>query len=384
MLAKLNQCTSGLWADAAHKLWFPDQASTYAAESDSTYSMILWVSILFFVPLMIVMGYFVLKYKKAKGGKATSRLRHHNGLEITWTVVPCIFLVIMFVRGSWGYLDMSIPPEGARQVDLTAYKWAWSMDYGNGAIHPELHVVLNQPTKMVMRSTDVLHSFFVPAFRIKRDIVPGRYNIAWFQATMASEKISDEELAVILADHKESGDKQWDYDRHQVTEDGYRYFDLFCAEYCGQDHSTMQSYVIVHETQEDLDQWIKKISSRGETPPAEYGEKLYKLRNCVGCHSLEANKIVVGPSFHNLFGYDRELATGDKVLGDEQYIRESILDPKAKVVNGFNPQMPSFKGQLSDDDINSLIAFIKQQSDRGSTAADLAEEKSADEKAAAE
>ncbi len=362
-----------LLADSASTaMWFPDQSSTYAAESDSTYGMILWISLAFFIPLAFLMFWFPYKYHGGKAGKATSRVTHHNVLEITWTVVPCIFLVIMFVRGSWGYLDMATPPEGARQVDVTAFKWAWSMDYGNGAIHPELHVVVNQPTKLVMRSSDVLHSFFVPAFRIKRDIVPGRYNVAWFEATQATPKVSDEELAAALAAHKESGDETWDYDRHQITEDGYRYYDLFCAEYCGKDHSAMQAYVVVHETQADLDAWLKKISSRGDTPPAQYGEKLYKLRNCVGCHSNEAGKIVVGPSFVNLYGYEREMADGEKVLGDEQYIRESILDPKAKVVRGFNPQMPSFKGQLSDDDIASIIAYIKSLSDRGQTASEAA------------
>jgi len=279
----------------------------------------------------------------------------------------------MFVRGSWGYLDMQTPPEGTRQIDVEAYKWAWSMNYGNGAIHPELHVLLNEPTKLVMRSKDVLHAFYVPAFRIKRDIVPGRYNIVWFQATIPSEKASDEELDAALAAHKESGDATWNYDKYQITEDGYRYYDLFCAEYCGRDHSMMQTYVVVHETQEDLDAWIKKISSRGDTPPAEYGEKLYKLRNCVGCHSNEPNKVVVGPTFHNLYGYERPLQSGQTVVADEQYIRESILEPKAKIVQGYNPQMPSFKGQLSDDDIASLIAYMKSLSDRGETASDAAQ-----------
>ncbi len=363
---------SHLLADTAHHLWFPEQASTYAAESDGTYSMILWISLAFFIPLAILMVYFPIKYYQRKGGKATSRVTHHNVLEVTWTIVPCIFLVIMFVRGSWGYLDMATPPEGAKQVDLTAFKWGWSMNYGKGAIHPELHVVLNQPTKVVMRSTDVLHSFFIPAFRLKQDVVPGRYITAWFQATTPTPKVSQEEYEAALAAHEESGDEVWDYDRYQMTPDGYRYFDLFCAEYCGRDHSAMQSYVVVHETQESWDEWIRKISSRGETPLAEYGEKLYQLRNCIGCHSNEPNNILVGPTFHNLYGYERQMADGETVLADEQYIRESILDPKAKVVMGFQPQMPSFKGQLSDDDIASLIAYMKTLSDRGETASEAA------------
>lgn len=361
-------------ADAAESLWFPRQASSYAMESDGTYRMILWISIAFFFLVLIPMVMFVVKYRQSKGGRATSRVRHHNLLETAWSVIPSLFLVVMFVRGSWGYLDMQTPPEGARQLDVKAYSWAWTVDYGNGALHPELHVVKDQPTKLVMRSTDVLHAFFVPAFRIKRDIVPGRYNNVWFNAVEANERVSEEELQAAIADHEASGDATWDYDRHGITEDGYTYFDLFCAEYCGRDHSAMQSYVVVHETQEDLDAWIKKISSRGDTPPAEYGEKLYKLRNCVGCHSTEPDKRVVGPSFANLYGYPRQLQSGETVVADEQYIRESIYEPKAKIVATYNAQMPSFKGQLNEDDIQSLIAFMKTLSDRGQTASDMATE----------
>lgn len=373
MFSNWSLPSMALFGDEAKAWWFPEQASTYAAESDATYRMIAWICVVFFLTVMIPLAYFVYNYSKAKGEKATSRIRHHNLLEISWSVIPCVFLVVMFVRGTWGYLDMQNAPEGAVQVDLEAYKWGFAFNYGGGAIHPELHVVKGQPTKVVMRSSDVLHAFYVPAFRIKRDIVPGRYSLVWFEPTVSSTKVSDTELEEAKRIQEEEEQPIWDYDRWQFTEDGYTYYDLFCAEYCGRDHSAMQAYVVVHESQESLDDWLRKISSRGDQDPAEYGEKLYRLRNCIGCHSAEPDKVVVGPSFHNLYGYEREMIDGLVVMGDEEYIRESILYPNAKIVKGFRAQMPSFQGQLSDDDIDSLIAYMRTLSDRGQTLADGAE-----------
>ncbi len=369
----MNQFDPGLLlADANEGLWFPQQASTYSGESDSTFAMILWVSIFFFVLIVAFMTFFAVAYRQKKGGKATSRATHNNVLEITWSVLPCFLLVVMFVRGSWGYLEMQTPPEGAVQVDLKAFKWNWTMDYGDGAFHPELHVVVDQPTKMVMRSSDVIHSFFVPAFRIKRDIVPGRYNVAWFEATQASTQASEEELAEAKRVTEEE-EGEWDYDRWQFTPEGYSYFDVFCAEYCGRDHSAMQTYLVVHETQEDLDAWIKKIKARGdETPMEVWGQQLYNQRGCAGCHSVDGSTRV-GPTFQNLYGSTHPLTDGSSVTVDEQYIRESILEPKAKIVAGYQPVMPSYKGQLTDDDIQSLIAYLRSISSLGTAAEESAE-----------
>jgi cytochrome c oxidase subunit II len=150
----------------------------------------------------------------------------------------------------------------------------------------------------------------------------------------------------------------FDPERYQFTQDGYRYFDLYCTEYCGKDHSAMQSLVVVHETQEDLDAWIKKYSGRGDQDPAAYGAKLYQNRGCASCHSINGEKRT-GPTFQALYGSEHPLVSGETVKVDENYVRESILEPKAKVVAGYSPVMPSFKGQLSDDDIESIIAYLK-------------------------
>lgn len=352
-----------LLADFNDSFWFPSQASTFASEVDWVYDMIMYVCLIFFIPIAICLVYFAIRYAKPKGAKAESQISHNTPLELAWSIGPSVLLVWMFVQGSISYLDMRTPPEGSYEVGVQSFKWGWTFDYGGGTFHPELHIVKDEPTKLSMRSTDVIHSLFVPAFRAKKDIVPGRYNYMWFKPTVANEKISDQELA----EYKKlnEGNATWDYDRFQVTPDGYRFFDLYCTEYCGKNHSEMQTAVVVHETQEELDDWIKANSSRGEVPMAEWGELLYSRRGCAGCHSVDGTQLV-GPSFKNLWASEHGLVSGDDVVVDENYVRESILYPKAKIVAGYQPVMPSYKGQLSDDDIASIIEYLKTISDNTS------------------
>ncbi|WP_315857220.1 cytochrome c oxidase subunit II [Rhodopirellula halodulae] len=349
-----------LLADLNESFWFPIQGSSFAEEVDWVYDLILYISLAFFIPMMAFMAWCLVKYIKARGTKAESQTSHNTPLELTWSIGPSVLLVWMFVQGSISFLDMRTPPEGSYDVGVQAFKWGWTMDYGNGVFHPELHIVKDEPTKLSMRSTDVIHSLFIPAFRAKKDIVPGRYNYMWFKPTVASEKISDEELAKLK---KQSEGATWDYDMHQVTPEGYTFFDLYCTEYCGKNHSEMQTVVVVHETQAELDAWIKANSARGSDVSQEaWGELLYNRRGCAGCHSIDGTKLV-GPSFKDLYGSEHPLASGDNVLVDENYVRESIIAPKAKVVAGYQPVMPSYKGQLSDDDIDSIIAFLKSISE---------------------
>ncbi|TWT80974.1 Cytochrome c oxidase subunit 2 precursor [Planctomycetes bacterium CA13] len=341
--------------------WFPDSASTFSEEVDSLYYWITGIAVFFFVIVIVALFGFAVKYRKAKGMKAESQVSHNTKLELAWSVIPSIFLVGMFIFGAKVYLDMRSVPEGSYEVGVQAFKWGWTMDYGRGTYHPELHLLVNEPTKLTMRSSDVIHSLYVPAFRAKKDVVPGRYNYMWFQPTLATEKVSDEELAAATKETEENG-SEWDFDKYQFTPDGYRFYDLYCAEYCGENHSQMQTVVVVHKTREDLDAWIKKYSSRSETESLEsYGEKLYARRGCSGCHSADG-KQMTGPTYKNLFGAQRALTNGANVIADENYLRESILYPKEKIAAGYQPVMPSYKGQLSDDDIDSLIAYIKSLS----------------------
>ena len=364
MFAKMNNVFSLLGDQFSGSEWFPQQASTFAKENDDLFFAITWLCVLFFVPIAGCLFYFALKYKKPKGAKAESNTAHNTPLELAWSILPSFFLVAMFVYGAQSYLNRRTVPDGANEVGLRAQMWNWNLDYGNGVINPELHILVDEPTKLAMRSTDVIHSVFIPAFRAKKDVVPGRYNYMWFEADVASEKVSDETLASAV---KENGSDEWDYDKWQFTPDGYKFFDLYCTEYCGKNHSIMQSVVVVHETEEDLNAWIKKVSKRpddGSVTPAEWGKKLYNQRGCKGCHSLDGSKRV-GPSFKESYGNMRQLTNGDSVKADAEYIRNSILEPKKQIVAGYQPVMPSYKGQLSEDDIASITAFLETVSDYG-------------------
>lgn len=368
----LNTAESLLLGDYSENYaWFPKAASTFSADNDWLYGMITAVCFLFFIPVAFAMFYFAIRYNKPKGAKAESNVAHNTPLELAWSIGPSFFLVGMFVLGAKSYLDHRTVPDGANQLEVMAQKWFWAVHYGRGTYHPELHVLVNEPTKLSMTSSDVLHAVFVPAFRAKKDIVPGRYNYMWFKPTVANEKVSDEELAKAIKETKDSG-ADWSYDERQFTPDGYRFYDLYCAEYCGTDHSVMQTVVVVHKTLEDLDAWIEKYSKRTTQDPVSYGEALYKNRGCKGCHSVDGSSRT-GPSFKETFGNVRKLATGDTVTADANYIRESILLPKAKVVESFQPVMPSFKGQLSDDDLFCLTEYLKSVSDHAAKADSAAE-----------
>ncbi|KAA5546949.1 cytochrome c oxidase subunit II [Roseiconus nitratireducens] len=364
--------------------FFPESASTFSADIDWVFYFISIVCLLFFIPIIVALFGFAWKYKKDKGLPAESQKDHNTTIELVWSIGPSFLLVVMFFFGARGYLSQRSIPEGAYEIGVKSMKWSWAMDYGNGVIHPELHVVVGEPTKLTMTSDDVIHSLYIPAFRVKKDVVPGRYNYMWFKATRPSEKVAKEELDRVTQRYKETGDA-WDYDREQFTPDGYRFYDLYCTEYCGTSHSEMQTVVVVHETREELEAWIKKYSARPEgEEPAVYGQKLYERRGCKSCHSLDGSRMV-GPSYQGSFGTMRQLADGESVRFDENYVRESILYPKAKVAAGYQPVMPSYKGQLSDDDVYSLVEFIKSLGDPSVVAAAEGDsEEGADETSAAD
>lgn len=350
---------SPLLGDYTDTLWFPEQASAFAEDVDSVFMFILWISLIFFVGIVFAMVWFMVKYSKAKGGKATSRARHNNVLEISWSVLPSFLLVVMFVRGSWGYLDERSIPTGAAEVNVGAYRWGWNFDYGSGVNQPELHVVKDEPTSLIMQSSDVIHSLFIPAFRVKRDVVPGRYNRMWFTATKASERVSDEELAAA----KEIADKEYngvfDPEVFGFTRHGYKFYDLYCTEYCGKDHSMMQSVVVVHEDRADFEAWLEDADRKPEGMSDEaYGRILYEQQGCKSCHSLDGSK-VVGPSFLGIYERNERMESGEDITVDENYLRESILEPMAKIVDGYPKAMPSYKGRLSEEKLQALIAFLK-------------------------
>lgn len=307
--------------------WIPEAASNLASKVDGLLLVITFISIFFFVLISAVLIYFAVKYRRRSDDEETPYITGNQTLEIIWTVIPSILLILLFVYGFVVYKDMRTPPKDAVDITVTGKQWLWTFEYYNGKkTLNELYVRQNRPVRMVMRADDVIHSFFVPAFRVKQDLMPGRYTQLWFTPT----KIGT--------------------------------FDIFCAEYCGTGHSKMLGKVIVLSP-EAYDIWEKGVAVDGgeavaSLPPAELGEKLYKGKSCNACHSVDGS-VVIGPSFKGLYEREGELEDGASYTADENYIRQSILEPQEQIVEGFQPVMPSFKGILSDAEITAIIAYIK-------------------------
>jgi cytochrome c oxidase subunit 2 len=325
-----------LLAELKKSFWFPEQNSSFAAGVDGLFDAILWLSIFFFVLIIGLMVYFMFKYHRVEGVDPLPSPSHHTVLELTWTIIPSIIVVFLFGYGFAGYNDMRTPPPDAEVINVIAKQWKWLFVYSNGHSDSELHVTVGKPVKLVMQSVDVLHSMFVPVCRAKQDIVPGRYSMVWF-------------------DTLETG-----------------VFDIYCAEYCGKEHSIMTSKIHIHHTEGDdtFENWMKVASNpkvnpaykgaNGEYDPVKYGEDIYTKRGCNSCHTLDG-KNNTGPTFKGNWGTDRDFTDGSKGIMDENYVRESILNPMAKIRKGFDPKMPSFSGQLTDVDIDAMIAFLKSK-----------------------
>lgn len=309
-------------ADATSNVWLPSQSSSVSGDVDGVFSFIFWISLLFFVGIVGALLLFVVRYRRRPGVRAERTVHHSTALEIAWSVIPFLLLIAIFVVGFTTFIGMAAQPEGAYEINVVGKKWVWSFQYPNGYIDDALHVPVDRAVKLVMSSDDVIHSMFIPAFRVKRDVIPGRYTSLWFEA----------------------------------TEPGT--YDLFCAEYCGTKHSDMISKVVVHPSGE-FEAWLQKSSNFLETmSPEEAGRTLYKRRGCAQCHSIDGSKMV-GPSFYQLFGETAVMDTGDTINVDENYIRESILEPQEKARAGYRKVMPTYQGQLKDEEINAIIAFIK-------------------------
>lgn len=309
--------------DGGATFWMPPQGSTIAGEVDWLFNFILGISVVFFVLIVAVMMVFVVKYRRREGRETASPSPSNNTLlEITWMAISIMLVVIIFFFGFKSYLNISTPPANAYEIQVAGQKWDWSFTYPNGYVDQDLHVPADRPVELVMTSVDVIHSFYVPAFRVKMDVVPGRFTKTWFEATMPGE------------------------------------YDIFCAEYCGTGHSDMSAMVIVH-TSGEFGPWLEKASNFLLTmTPEEGGRKLYEIRGCQQCHSVDGGPRT-GPTFFKMFGKEETLADGSIITVDEAYIRESVLEPNAKVVAGFEPVMPTYQGRLRDDEIAALTAYFR-------------------------
>jgi cytochrome c oxidase subunit 2 len=307
---------------------FPPAASHNAGYSDWVFYFIFWTCLVVMVLVCIATLWFAYKYRRSKVGLMPQESPHHSTtLEIVWSVIPAFFLVAMFWYGFKDYEDRRNIPEDAYEIQVYAMKWSWTFTYPNGHTTNELHVPGHENVRLRIEASDVLHSVFIPAFRVKMDGVPGRYNWLWFRA----------------------------------IQDGI--FPMYCAEYCGQQHSQMDARVIVHPSREDFDKWLAKDSDWSTLAPEEAGLKVFSVAGCVACHDLAAGTNLTGPTLKGKWGTQIQLADGSSVTFDENYVRESILTPNARLAAGFAPNlMPAnFAQTLTNEKINWLIALIKSK-----------------------
>jgi cytochrome c oxidase subunit II len=282
---------------------------------------LIWLSLFFFLLIAGLAIYSAIRWRH-KPGDVTPHTTHNTTLEITWTIIPLFLVIMIFFWGFKGYLAASTPPGDATEIQVTAQKWNWTFEYpdGNRAIN-ELHIPLGKPVKFIMSSQDVIHDFFVPDMRVKHDILPNRYTEVWFTPTVPG--------------------------KHHVE----------CAEYCGKGHSDMAATIYV-DTPKDYDKWLETGGVDPNMPLPQMGALLYQTKGCATCHSIDGTR-GTGPSWKGVYGSSQQLSDGTSVMADENYIRESILVPGAKVVKGYDNVMPVFQGLLRDREVNALIAYIK-------------------------
>lgn len=313
----------------------PRQMSTLAENVDSMYYFIFWVSVFFFVAIIGVALWCLYRYHASKHPHATPP-GHHDVLELFWTFAPLLLLIPMFHYGFKGYVRAMVAPDDSIEVRVRGKQWAWDFYYpGDTEPSPsELVVPVARPVKMLMSSQDVLHSFYVPEFRVKRDVVPGMYSSVWFEANQTTSR--------------------YDADENKVSGEP---IDLFCTEYCGTSHSQMLAKVHV-VSEADYAAFIAGKDRMPEGKPLEVvGAELYTKNACNTCHTVDGSPLV-GPSFKGLFGKTEQFADGSSTTVDETYIRESILQPQAKIVEGYEGRvMPPFV--LKDWKVDALIAYIK-------------------------
>ena len=307
---------------------FPDQASSVAARVDALFYFLVSVSVFFATLICILIIVFAVRYRRRSENEQPPAIVGNLGLEILWTVVPLGLTMVMFVWGAKLFFVIYHPPINSLEITVVAKQWMWKVQHPEGRLEiDELHIPTGRPVKLTMTSQDVIHSFFVPAFRVKRDVLPGRYTTVWFEATKAGE------------------------------------YQLFCSQYCGTQHSGMVGRIVVMEPAR-YQTWLS-----GETAVismASAGEKLFQRLACNTCH-LESGA-GRGPPLVGLFGKKVQLQNGQTVIADENYIRESILEPQAKITAGYPPIMPTFKGLVSEDGIMQIVAYIKSLTHEGTQA----------------
>ncbi len=297
-------------------LW-PDQASTMAGQVDALFIYLLLVSFVMTALIFIAVTVLAIKYRRMPGREAHP-IEGSTILEIGWSVAPFFIMLTFFIWGAVIFFRERTPPADSTEVYVVAKQWMWKIEHMEGQREiNELHVPTGQNIKLIMTSQDVIHSFFVPAFRIKQDVLPGRYTTMWFKATQPGT------------------------------------YHLFCAEYCGTNHSGMGGNIIVMDPAEYA-QWM---AGGPAAPLQDTGKQLFTQLGCVTCHRSDVQGR--GPTLVHVYNQQVLLEDGRTVIADDNYVRESILNPTAKIVKGFNPVMPTFQGLVTDEQLNALVAYVK-------------------------
>ena len=298
---------------------FPPSASTVAGEMDLLYLFIVSICAFFTIVVTALIIIFTVKFRRKEPGAVGADIHGSLMLELTWTFIPFVLAMAMFGWGAALFFKLATPPSNSMEVFVVGKQWMWKVQHPEGVREiNQLHVPTGRPVRITLGSEDVLHDFSIPAFRVKMDAVPGRLTTMWFEATAIGT------------------------------------YHIFCAEYCGTKHSGMIGEVIAMAPQ-DYETWLAGGRSTGTS--VQNGERLFADLACITCHKGDVT--ARGPSLLGLFGSTVELADGRKVIADENYLRESIVNSQAKVVKGYQPIMSTFQGMVSEENLMQLIAYIK-------------------------
>ncbi len=304
---------------SSHFPLFPEAASSIASDVDLLYFFILAVSSFFAILVSAAVLYFAVKYRRRHADEVGADIHGSIALELLWTAIPFVLSMVMFVWGADVYFRIAKPPADSMELFVVGKQWMWKVQHPEGMREiNEMHVPINRNVRITLGSEDVLHDYYIPAFRVKMDAVPGKLTTMWFRATKPGT------------------------------------YQIFCAEYCGTQHSGMIGHVIAME-EHDYEAWLAGGRSTGSA--AENGAKLFTDLACITCHKNDTTGR--GPVLGGLFGSTVELQDGRRVVADENYLRESIVNPQAKVVRGYQPIMPTFQGTVSEENLLQLIAYIK-------------------------
>ena len=307
--------------------WLPPQKSNLAPVIDEVFNFVNGASAALTLGVVTWMMYLMWTYIRKDSTERAEEVHPSKITEAAWVVLPTILVMVIFVWGFKAFVKVTVAPPDAYQIYVQGRKWAWEFQYPSGKVTNELLVPIDRPVKLIMTSDDVLHSFFIPDFRVKHDLIPNRYSSIWFIANELTSNTADVE--------------------------GADFVQVFCAEYCGDAHSRMATRL--HVLPEDVFmEWVNTVENAA--PTAEYGEGLYATKACVTCHSLDGSA-TVGPTFQGLFGRQEQLNDGSSVQVDEEYLRESIVEPGAKIVNGYQNVMPMMT--LDDTEVQALVEYIK-------------------------